>query len=34
MLTDEQGEILYLNQTDNYRIRPEPSIFISVLDEI
>ena len=32
IITNEQGEILYLNQTDNYRIRPEPSTFISVLD--
>ncbi len=32
IITDEQGKIIFVDQTDNFRIRPEPSTFISVLD--
>ena len=32
IITDEHGKIIFLDQTDNFRIRPEPSTFISVLD--
>ena len=32
IITDEGGKIIFLDQTDNFRIRPEPSTFISVLD--
>ena len=31
IITDEGGKIIFLDQTDNFRIRPEPSTFISVL---
>lgn len=32
IITDENGKIIFLDQTDNYRVRPEPGTFISVLD--
>ncbi|MCF6360202.1 MAG: peroxiredoxin family protein [Cyclobacteriaceae bacterium] len=32
VITDEHGKIIFVDQTDNFRIRPEPSTFISVLD--
>jgi peroxiredoxin len=32
IITDEQGKILFLDQTDNYRVRPEPETFLEVLD--
>jgi peroxiredoxin len=32
IITDEQGKILFLDQTDNYRVRPEPETFFEVLD--
>lgn len=32
IITDEHGKIIFLDQTDNFRIRPEPSTFITVLD--
>lgn len=31
VITDEGGEIIYVDQTDNYRVRPEPSTFLNVL---
>ncbi|CAA0082628.1 Thiol-disulfide oxidoreductase ResA [BD1-7 clade bacterium] len=31
IITDENGKVIYLDQTDDYRIRPEPSQFISAL---
>ncbi len=31
IITDEKGKILYADQTDNYRVRPEPDTFIEVL---
>ena len=31
IITNEGGKIIFLDQTDNFRIRPEPSTFISVL---
>ena len=31
VITDETGEIIYTDQTDNYRVRPEPETFLSVL---
>lgn len=33
-ITDENGKIIFLDQTDNYRVRPEPSTFIAVLDDL
>lgn len=33
LLTDARGRILWSDQTDNYRVRPEPDTFIRVLDE-
>jgi peroxiredoxin len=32
ILLDEQGAVLWMEQTDNYRVRPEPSTYLSVLD--
>ena len=32
IITDEQGKILFLDQTDNYRLRPEPATFLQVID--
>ena len=31
IITDENSTILYVDQTDNYRIRPEPETFLEVL---
>lgn len=31
VITDESSKILYADQTDNYRIRPEPETFLAVL---
>lgn len=33
ILTDKEGKILYLDQTDNYRVRPEPETFIKIVEE-
>ena len=32
IITDKKGEILFADLTDNYRVRPEPSTFLKVLD--
>lgn len=32
VIADEQGEILYTDLTDNYRLRPEPEAFLDFLD--
>lgn len=31
VVTDADGRILYADQTDNYRVRPEPSTFLAIL---
>ena len=31
VVTNERGTILYADQTDNYRVRPEPDIFLAIL---
>ena len=31
VITDETGTIIYTDQTDNYRVRPEPETFLAVL---
>lgn len=31
IMTDAGGKIIFLDQTDNYRVRPEPSTFLSIL---
>ncbi len=33
ILTDENGVILFTDQTDNYRVRPEPDTFLRVFTE-
>lgn len=33
ILTDKNGNVIFADQTDNYRIRPEPSEFIKRFDE-
>ena len=32
VITDEEGEIIFVDATDNYRIRPEPQTFLDILD--
>lgn len=32
VITDSSGQIIFCHQTDNYRIRPEPSLFLAVLE--
>jgi peroxiredoxin len=32
IITDAKGTILFSDQTDNYRVRPEPATFLRVLD--
>ena len=32
IITSANGRIIFLDQTDNYRVRPEPSTFIEALD--
>lgn len=31
IICDERGEVLWADQTDNYRVRPEPEMFMQVL---
>ncbi|MGD8325352.1 MAG: redoxin domain-containing protein [Sphingomonadales bacterium] len=31
IITDSKGKIIFLDETDNYRVRPEPSTFLEVL---
>ena len=31
IITDENGSILFTDQTDNYRVRPDPAVFLRVL---
>jgi peroxiredoxin len=31
VVTNDNGRILYSDQTDNYRVRPEPDTFIAIL---
>ncbi len=33
IVTDANGTIIFADLTDNYRIRPEPDIFLAILDE-
>lgn len=33
IIVDAQGKILFTDQTDNYRVRPEPTLFLRVLTE-
>lgn len=33
VITDASGKIVFLDQTDNYRVRPEPETFLRVLKE-
>lgn len=30
VLTDANGKVIFLDQTDNYRLRPEPEVFIDI----
>ena len=32
LMTDAEGKIIFLDQTDNYRVRPEPETFLQILD--
>lgn len=31
VITDENGKVIWTHETDNYRIRPEPDVFLEVL---
>lgn len=33
IITDEEGKILFTDQTDNYRVRPDPRVFLRVLSD-
>jgi len=33
IITDKGGRVLWAHETDNYRIRPEPGIYLAVLTE-
>lgn len=33
VITDARGEILFADLTDNYRVRPEPSTFLEILED-
>jgi peroxiredoxin len=33
IITDKYGKILFADLTDNYRVRPEPDIFLKILDK-
>lgn len=33
IITDAKQRILFVDQTDNYRVRPEPDVFLKILDE-
>lgn len=32
VITDAAGQVLFAHETDNYRVRPEPALFLEVLD--
>jgi len=32
IITDKTGKILFVDLTDNYRVRPEPEVFLQILD--
>ena len=33
VITEANGKIIFVDQTDNYRVRPEPDTFIKILKE-
>ena len=33
ILTDDKGQVIFADLTDNYRVRPEPQTFIDMLDQ-
>jgi len=33
VITDAKGKVIWLHETDNYRIRPDPKVFLEVLHE-
>jgi len=33
IITDAEGKIIFVDLTDNYRVRPEPETFLRILDE-
>jgi hypothetical protein len=34
IITNAEGQVVWADQTDNYRVRPEPSTFIGVLQAL
>jgi peroxiredoxin len=33
IITDAKGKVIWLHETDNYRVRPDPDVFLEVLQE-
>ena len=33
IITDTGGRVLWTHETDNYRIRPEPDVYLAILRE-
>jgi len=33
VITDKKGEIIFVDLTDNYRVRPEPGVFLKIIRE-
>ena len=33
IITDREGRVVWTDETDNYRVRPEPETFLQVLRE-
>ena len=33
IITDKGGRVLWTHETDNYRIRPEPDVYLAVLGQ-
>jgi hypothetical protein len=31
IITDRDGRVVWVHETDNYRVRPEPDLFLQVL---
>lgn len=34
IITNENDEVVFIDQTDNYRIRPEPATFLKIIDDL
>ncbi len=34
IIADEEGRVVFVDQTDNYRLRPEPETFLQIIDDM